>query len=239
MSGSMESNKLLDIRAQLEEELTWRRDEIRLLHNQLSYIRPAKDQKRYRKALLVMLYSHYEGFCATAFQIYIQAINDADLKRRELNHYLAACSFAQEFDAYDNNELKPDHYRRIFKNNLPEERKLHRFARQIDFVKNMDRFWEQPVHIPDHVVKTESNLKPVVLKQLLYRLGLPHDYFNDEEGNITELVERRNAIAHGRNKEGFEEKTYNRIEASVFRILETVIKLIMDSLKQKDYLLTS
>lgn len=143
MSGLIDDNKLLDIRAQLEEELTWRRDEIRLLRNQLSNIRKENDQRRYRKALIVMLYSHYEGFCSTAFQIYIKAINDARLKRRELNHHLAACSFSKEFDQYENKERKPDHYQLIFRSKLPEARELHRFARQIDFIRNMDRFWEQ------------------------------------------------------------------------------------------------
>lgn len=239
MNGLNEEDRLLNIREQLEEELTWRQDEIRLLHNQLSFIRTEEDKKRFRKALLVMLYSHYEGFCATALQIYIKAINDLSLKRKELNHYLVACSFSKEFDAYEDQKLKPRHYREIFKNKLPKEAKLHRFARQVDFVKNIDSFWDQPGVIPDNIINTESNLWPVVLKKLLYRLGLPQDYFENEEGIISELVSRRNGIAHGSTKEGFDERMYKRMEESVFRILNVTIQLIMDALKQKNYLLIS
>ena len=60
---------IIEVRAEFEEELTWRVDEIRLLHNQLGYIRKEADKMRYRKALVVMLYSHFEGFCKTAFSI--------------------------------------------------------------------------------------------------------------------------------------------------------------------------
>ncbi|MGG1398959.1 MAE_28990/MAE_18760 family HEPN-like nuclease [Bacillus salipaludis] len=235
----MDSSKILDIRTQLEEDLTWRQDEIRLLRNQLSYITSDNDKKRYRKALVVMLYSHYEGFCYTAFQIYIKAINDENLIRKQVNFHLATCSFTKEFDAYDNVEHKPDHYRAVFKNQLPEEYKLHRFARQIGLVEKINDFWDQSVNIPDEVVNTESNLWPVVLKKLLYRLGLPHNYFKDHEGKIQMLVNRRNGISHGRDKEGFEERDYNVIEQSVYSIFEAIIKLITSALKEKKYLITS
>lgn len=36
---------LIDIRSQLEEEMTWRSNEIRLLRNQLAYIEDDEDKK--------------------------------------------------------------------------------------------------------------------------------------------------------------------------------------------------
>ena len=71
---------LLDIRAQIEEEITWRSDEIRFLKNQLSNIQKETEKEKYRKSLVVMLYSHYEGFSKTIFQIYINEINPEFLK---------------------------------------------------------------------------------------------------------------------------------------------------------------
>jgi HEPN superfamily RiboL-PSP-like protein len=47
---------------------------------------------------------------------------------------------------------------------------------------------EQPV---------ESNLKPVVLRKILFRLGFPPETFASHEGTIHRLVNRRNNIAHG------------------------------------------
>ena len=59
----MELKELENIRTQLEGELKWRLDEIHFLHNQQNHISNEKDQNCYRKALVVMLYSHFEGFC--------------------------------------------------------------------------------------------------------------------------------------------------------------------------------
>jgi len=234
--GSMKEEKILDIRAQLEEELTWRQDELRLLRNQLSYIESEDDKRRFRKALLVMLYSHYEGFCNIAFQIYISAINDEALKRTDVNTHLAALSLSKVFDAYENKDIKPEHYKKIFKRKLPEERKLHRFARQIDFVENLNDFWNQTVVIPEDIVDTESNLWPVVLQKLLYRLGLPHDYFKDQEKDIFYLLNLRNGISHGRNKEGLDERLYQSIEKATIHIMENIIHLIIDALRNKSFL---
>ncbi|WP_353948457.1 MAE_28990/MAE_18760 family HEPN-like nuclease [Sporolactobacillus sp. Y61] len=239
MSGFVDQEKLLDKRAQLEEELTWRADEIRLLRNQLSYIEFEKDQNRFRKALLVMLYSHYEGFCSIAFQIYIAAINEEHLKRSEVNHFLAASSMIEAFDAYEDDNIKPRHYKKIFKKTLPDKNNLQKFARQIDFVDSFSDLWTQNVYIPDDIVDTESNLWPIVLKKLLYRLGLPCNYFEDQECYIHELVNRRNGIAHGRDKEGITADIYNHIEKSTFSIMERVINLIIDALKKGIYLVPS
>lgn len=40
---------LIDIRSQLEEEMTWRSNEIRLLRNQLAYIEDDEDKKDIEK----------------------------------------------------------------------------------------------------------------------------------------------------------------------------------------------
>ncbi|SFA45932.1 hypothetical protein SAMN05192569_101072 [Parageobacillus thermantarcticus] len=227
---------LIDIRSQLEEEMTWRSNEIRLLRNQLAYIEDDEDKKRYRKALVVMLYSHYEGFCRTAFLIYVDAINKAKVLRKAANDYIVACSFAEEFQAYEDASRKPEIYRKIFGNKLPDDTKLHSYARQVDFISNMHSFLDKPVTIPDTVVDTESNLWPVVLKKILFRLGLPYDAFKEYEGQITMLLNRRNGIAHGRDKEGFDENTYSEIEKATFEVMKAVIEVIMSALKEKRYL---
>ena len=48
------------IRAELEQDLAWRVDEIRFLQNQGSAL-GEDDKRRYRRALVLILYSHFEG----------------------------------------------------------------------------------------------------------------------------------------------------------------------------------
>ena len=65
---------LADIRAELEDELRWRTEELRFFKNQLSDFRSDDERNRFRRALVVMLYSHFEGFWKAAFSIYVKAL---------------------------------------------------------------------------------------------------------------------------------------------------------------------
>ena len=49
------------LREELELSLTWRSDELRMLKNNLSIMRHDEDKSKYRKTLIVMLYSHSHG----------------------------------------------------------------------------------------------------------------------------------------------------------------------------------
>jgi hypothetical protein len=151
---------LSDIRAQLEMELTWRQNEMRLLHNQLAFIEKDEEKNRYRKSLVVMLYSHYEGFCKTAFLIYINSVNKERLKCLEMNDYIVTANFAEIFIALE----VPNAKCKIFKPKLPEDTKLHRFCRQVNFISELNNFLSKQVNIPEDVIDTESNLKREVQK---------------------------------------------------------------------------
>ncbi|MEX1030308.1 MAG: MAE_28990/MAE_18760 family HEPN-like nuclease [Paenibacillaceae bacterium] len=224
-----------DIYAQIEEEITWRRDEIRFLKNQLQSIHNDNDKKRYRKSLIVMLYSHYEGFCKTAFQIYVKAINDQLIPRNDANCVIKAASLGDVFKAYGNSDKKNEY----FKTSLPTDEKLHIFSRQVDFVATIDALWAEKVRIPEDIVDTESNLKPVVMKKLLFRLGFEFDSFLMYEGLIHQLLNKRNSIAHGAEKSGVEENIYNDVEGATFTIMNELKKLIMDALDKRKYLKAS
>lgn len=179
-----------------------------------------------------MLYSHYEGFCKTAFGIYADAINTENLVIRVVNKYIAACSLDHVFLAYENKDKKC----KIFSNKLPEDGKLHRFARQVDFIEEMDQFEEQIACISETVIDTESNLKYIVLKKLLYRLGFDYDCFDQYQSNIDKLLGKRNNIAHGAQKTGVSESDYKEIERDIFDVMNSVIYTVMEALEQKQYL---
>ena len=224
---------LEEINTQLEDELTWRQDEIRFLHNQLSYITKEDDKKCYRKALVVMLYSHFEGFCKAAFSIYANAINQENLTCSHVTDQIIASSLAIVFRDLENMNKKSS----LFKNDLPDDRIIHRFARQVELINNLNVIWTRRVNIPiDDVVDTEANLKPSIMRKILYRLGLPHDAFNENEGKLHSLLNYRNKIAHGSAKDGLDEKQYEEIQTSTIGIMSSTIKMIMNALSETKYL---
>jgi len=67
------------LREEMEYELTWRTDELRMLKNNLSLILKDEDKDKYRKSLIVMLYAHFEGFSKTCFNSYKTNLSKAVL----------------------------------------------------------------------------------------------------------------------------------------------------------------
>jgi len=53
---------LAALRAELEADRAWREEEIRVFQNRGSVIEDAEELNRYRRALVLLLYAHYEDF---------------------------------------------------------------------------------------------------------------------------------------------------------------------------------
>jgi hypothetical protein len=220
-----------DLRAQLESEHTWRADEIRLLRNNLSTL-PSGDQDRARKALVVMLYAHLEGFCKAAFSIYVEAVNGEQISCSDVNFAIATATVADAIGALEDPSRKSD----FFRQTMPDDSALHRFARQREFMERLSELLSRPVRIPtDLVVDTESNLSPRVLRKILFRLGFDHLSLEPEEGLVKQLVNARHDIAHGKFKTGYPADQYVRVEAAAFRVIETVKHLIWSALSEQWY----
>ena len=149
--------QLEEIRAEMEEELTWRQREIVFLKNVMVGITKEEDKERYRKSLIVMLYAHFEGFCKTCLLIYVKAINDLNLTRKEANDSLVASSMEGIFNGYDNLDKKC----KIFKRELPNDTGLHKFYRRTDLVVQFNEFLEQKLVIADNVAARKTNVAAV------------------------------------------------------------------------------
>ena len=127
---------------------------------------------------------------------------------------------------------KCDEFRRA----LPDDTKIHRFARDREFLERTDDFGQKPVTIPDLLVDTESNLTPVVLRKNLYRLGFSSNQFDQFEGNINRLLMTRNRIAHGESSSGVDAKTYTDLHTIVFEIMAEVTMQVTQALNGRLYL---
>ncbi len=220
------------VRAQLEEERAWRSNEMRLLRNQLGLLANDEQRATYRKALVVMLYAHLEGFCHNAFAIYIQALNAAGLKVADVNWKLAASALSDVFEKLHNKDLKS----KVFKQTLPEDAKLHRYARDCDFLESVDDFQQRPITLdPRELTDTESNLKPAVLRKMLFRLGFDHTLADTWDAQLGLLLGRRNNIAHGASRVGVDTKIYEEYEQTANAIMGALIEAIFRAIAQERY----
>lgn len=221
-----------DLRSAMETELAWRQEELAFLKNQLSNIHEEVQQDKYRKSLVLMLYSHFEGFVKICLLSYIQYVNSLHLKRESFNERLIASSMNREFNAYDNNDEKCN----IFKKKLPEDKRLHRFYRRVNLLEELDEFKQSDLLISDETIDTESNLWYIVLQKNLYKVGLPIDLFDDLSRDIDALVNRRNSIAHGTERAGVKESEYLKWEIKTYKVMEEIIKCIYYNVCHEKYL---
>lgn len=220
-----------ELRAALEVELAWRQEELAFFKNLLNEI-PEEDKSKYRKSLVLVLYSHMEGYIKICLQTYIQYINSQCLKRKDVNTGLMVASMHREFVAYENLDRKS----KIFRKELPEDARLHRFYRRVDFMEKVEEFRNQELNIDDQIIDTESNLWYIVLQKNLYKIGLPINLFDDCQRDIDALVNRRNSIAHGNFRTGVTAQEFSTWEGKVIDILSGVIRLLYDYAKNEKYL---
>lgn len=222
---------LVQLRAELEADQAWRRDEIRFFQNQAAKLDTTERPNPFQRVLILLLYAHFEGFSRFALTLYVNTVNSTGMTCGEANSAIAAASLANLFrDLRD-----PQHKSEEFRRDLPDDTKLHRFARDREFIERVTDFTIRLVNIPDHVVDTESNLNPIVLRKNLYRLGLPYDLFKDFDKQLHQLLGYRNQIAHGERQWGIEHKTYESLRDATFAIMDEITREIMRALQEKRY----
>lgn len=221
-----------ELRIAMETELAWRQEELAFMKNQLSNIMEESQQDKYRKSLVLMLYSHFEGFIKICLLSYVQYINSLNMKRSCFNENLIAASLNREFNAYDNNDEKCD----IFKKKLPQDKRLHRFYRRVNLLEELEVFGGNNLFISDETIDTESNLWYIVLQKNLYKVGLPIDLFDEISKDIDALVNRRNSIAHGTERAGVKRLEYSKWEMKTYTVMEDIIKYIYNNVIHEKYL---
>jgi len=227
-----------DFRAQLEYEIDWRQKELRIYENQLSNI-SEDDKKIYCKALLVMLYSHFEGFCRMAFLTYLKLINDEKIIRSSAIENITATSLFDVFHDIQHPDKPNNKCCDLFKLSSTET-KFSKFFIHTHFIRRLEEILAQEINISEtiseKIVDAESNLSPKVIRKILYRLGLPYDRFDNYEGNINNLLKRRNDYAHGNYVEGIKEKDYRYLKKQIFIIISDLMSLLTDAATAKSYL---
>ncbi|MDR6410739.1 MAE_28990/MAE_18760 family HEPN-like nuclease [Paraburkholderia terricola] len=222
------------LRAEMEEDLAWRVDEIRFFQNTCASIASEAGQQRFRKALVVLLYANLEGFAKLVFSTYVSAVNAEAVACQDANLAIAAASLADVFRYLRDGNGRVPGYKKL---QLPDDTQLQKFARDREFLSQALDLMQRPVAIPDKVTSTEANLGRDVLRKILYRLGLPHQDFEDIEPDLERLRLLRNNIAHGDAKQGIAKEDYEKLRDCTLRIMRELMLRVTHALASKQFLL--
>ena len=228
---------LNDFTAEIEAEITWREEEMQMLAKALLN-QSNVEHDRLRKAMVVMMYSHLEGFTKFALLHYLAAVNKRNLSLGQASYCIAAAAAVALFKDLRDPNRKSDYFR----SSLPDDTSLHRFARDRHFIDEYDKhIAKSAISISDAVVDMDSNLKPEVLSKNLYRLGLPFQLSKSIQGNLVVLLNHRNKIAHGEMRKGVDTSRFQlckkAFDETVKYLKSTLIAAYRDEafLKEKSY----
>ncbi|MFC5752999.1 MAE_28990/MAE_18760 family HEPN-like nuclease [Actinomadura rugatobispora] len=225
-----------ELRAQLEEDLAWRLDELRHLRNALLGARGPSDWPvSAMRTILVMQYAHLEGFAQNAFSLYVKAINDRQLKAKDLHPNLFACALTREFDGIrlgSGAETETD---------AEDGFLLRRAKRQVAFVDRMRSLAETILSIDaDLAVSMEMNFGSDVLRRTLFRLGMPDTAVSRSHFTSLEFVRKaRNDIAHGSRKERIEPGLFDAHRKKCEQFMNDLSRLISTAVDGEWYMVSA
>lgn len=201
---------------EIENDLDWRWSELASIKIQI--VKADKGSVKYEallRALVVLLYAHYEGFCKFSWDLYLDTLEKQRLKRKDCDDRIVRLSLNKKFK-----ELKSD---------LSPQGVWDFFTTHFPLL--MDDHLEFKVRL-----ETQSNLWPNLLKANSQEVGLSCAMADYHESLLKALVRRRNNIAHGRRELIRDLDEYEKYENAAFDAMYELGLSVVDCLEGKAYL---
>ena len=219
---------ILDFRSDMEESLSWRKNEIVTLKNLLR----EDNHVPVVKTLIVMLYAHFEGFFKDCLECYIRYINSTEMLLNKFDNSIITASLNREYSAFEDMNRKCKELASV----PPAEELLHKFHRRKELTEKLaSDYLNRKIRIDEKIINTKSNLDYSVVQENMYVLGLDYNYFSDKQVTITKLVRLRNAVAHGSQKEPIEFMEFEKIERDIFEVMEEIIRYLFQFCLEEKY----
>ncbi|MEV7592838.1 MAE_28990/MAE_18760 family HEPN-like nuclease [Streptomyces sp. NPDC089922] len=216
------------IRATLEGEMTWRRDEVRRLRNMQSYDISQDSRQSLRRALLVVLYAHLEGYAKFSLEQYAETINRANLTLAEGRKELGAACLTERFKNY----RSPDSGDPLD----PAGSRARQVLKDADFLEELVSLQSRKISLNiDHVTSADSNLTPSVLRRNLALLALDETEIHRFTRALDGLLKFRNGIAHGERINLPSDPSFEKLEGRIFGLCDSLTLLIYQSVRDEAF----
>lgn len=204
---------------QIEQELDWRVDELTNLKLLVARARVGSvAQNALLRALTVMLYAHYEGFCKFIWDLYLDEIGKSKIKRKNCCESIIIFSLKKKFKELSGNFS----------------------AKQIwdEFSTHLPQLLEEEIKF-DSTLKTNSNLWPDLLKDNLEEIDLHCNVLITHERDLKALLSRRNEIAHGQKNIIKSLSDYEKYERAVLDVMYDLSLIVIENLDRSSYQISS
>ena len=205
----------------LEDDLDWRFEELAVLKLQAASAQKGSVlQRAILRALVAMLYAHYEGFCKTAIRLYLREIKAIGTRRAECLEPLTVFSLQETFRKMRG--FTTDQCWHFYMNSLNQI-----LTSVMDY--ELDKYGEI-------ALEGESNLYPEMLRANLQHACLPHPEVDTHERLLGSLVGHRNGIAHGKKLTIGELAKYEEFERATSDVMYGLAYSIILAIETQSYL---
>ncbi|MGW5876874.1 MAE_28990/MAE_18760 family HEPN-like nuclease [Nocardiopsis terrae] len=214
------------MRAVLEGDLAWRMNEVRQLRN-LQRNTPGRDSSDpLRRALLVMLYAHFEGYSKFSLEQYVGVINRASLNVSEVKSEIGAACLVERFKRYRSSEPSDP--------TDPHSSRARQVIKDADFLDQMLRVQGKDVFLDsEQVTSAESNLSPAILRRNLRLLALDESGVHKFTNALNGLLRLRNGIAHGERMNLPSDPSFLKVEERIFGLCDHLTVLIYQAVRDE------
>jgi hypothetical protein len=211
----MNSNELQD---QLDADLAWRQQEISALYS----IAQTNESNVLIKSLLLIIYSHWEGFIKNSFKLYLDFVSKKNINITDLTENYKAI------------------YLRSISNKCIMSGKKLTLQNELEFIRLHSECANEQFSLGESIagekdsslIDTNGNLKPDIFFNLCNIVGAPEKQSVRIRSRWIDdnLVKNRHAIGHG-NKVLNEDAAEFDLELSDIREIKEIMLAIMMSYK--------
>lgn len=200
----------------LSDELTWRKKELTSLKllSESSGIATER-QIALLRALVALLYAHWEGFIKNASGAYMEYVSFQRLRYNELSRNFVVLGARKLFrTALDTNSTRD-------------------YLILADFF--MSKLSEKSAIPYRDVIIQRGNMSSKVFREIVNMIGLEYSEYETKEILIDDkLIESRNSIAHGKNLY-FTQESYADLSTQIINIMEHFRNQIDNAATMKIY----
>lgn len=196
-------------------EIEWRTNEISILKT-IPFLYPLSDVQRrtIERHTIPAMYSLWEGYVVSAFQIYVRELNRLKLTADKIR----SCILTHAIDT----DLCLSNGRAVFE-------------KKEQFIEKLSNFFNGEVIIPNKL-PTESNINYRVINSILYRFSLESLPERPYKKELDKLLLVRNSIAHGEVSIPIDKEIIAEISFTILNLMHDVFNRIVDGHNTKTYL---
>ena len=214
----------MSLSKQIEKDLDWRTAELAELKKlTLSSKDNSAAYGTLLRALWVMLYAHYEGFCKFTISIFLDEIERTGKERKSFKDEIVIFSLEENFKTFRNHASAEQCYKYL------TETFDELLKSQIQFRRNKRS---------EYQIKGESNLNAESLIEMCSCICISHEVIGKNQLKLNALVSRRNEIAHGKDHPIKSLSDYKEYEDAALDVMIELAITVIEALEKQSYLKT-